>query len=319
LKFITDSEKFNYSGNHDPGSFEMWYFEALDNDGEYFFTARIFNGSPFTSGAKKTGSDNSSELSCGIRFYLYFQNRLIYDAVFDYKKNEFKTDNNDNDFKMLLEKNSFYFDNANNKFHLNINYSSQEFENKFKAEFEFTPIFKKLSFFEKITTDNQTGLYWLPVSPINQVLAKIKFYKNYKRVKSVFEGKGYIEKSFGNVSRDLKIKTTYIGKFISDIYSFVFFVSEIKDGNKNKKILVYKNNMLMIEKEEFDYTVKKTLFSSKVKSLEIKSSDLKISLKNDINIESSEFGEKYISIIDVTVNEVSILKNVYGFFNDETR
>jgi len=319
LKFITDSEKFNYSGNTDPGSFEMWYFEALDNDEEYYFTARIFTRNPFSPAEKKSGSDISQDLSCGIRFYLYFQNRLIYDAVFDYKKDDLKTDYTDNVVRMLLEKNSFYYDRLKNKYHLNINYSSQEFENKFKAEFEFTPVSDKLTFHENINPDTNSELFWLPVSPLNQVLAKIKFYKNYKRVKSIFEGKGYIEKSFGDVSPDSKHQTTYLGKFISDNYSFVFFVTEMKEVKKFMKILVYKNNLLMLEKEEFDYTVKKTLFSSKVKSLEIKSSDLKINLKNDINIESSEFGEKYISIIDVTYNDVNILKNVYGFFENGAR
>ena len=319
MKFITDSEKFNYSGNTDPGSFEMWYFEALDNDEEYYFTARIFTRNPFSPGEKKSGSNDSPELTCGIRFYLYFQNRLIYDAVFDYKKDDLKTDYTDNIVRMLLERNSFYYDRLKNKYHLNINYSSQEFENKFKAEFEFTPVSDKLTFHENVNPDNNSELFWFPVSPVNKVLAKIKFYKNYKRVKSIFEGKGYIEKSFGKVSPDLKHQTSYLGKFISDIYSFVFFVTEMKEGKKFMKILVYKNNLLMLEKEEFDYTVKKTLFSSKIKSLEIKSSDLKINLKNDINIESSEFGEKYISIIDVTYNDVNILKNVYGFFEKGAR
>ncbi|MBK8981012.1 MAG: hypothetical protein IPM38_01545 [Ignavibacteria bacterium] len=319
MKFITDSEKFNYSGNKDPGSFEMWYFEALDNDDEYFFTARIFTGNPFAPAGKKSDSNKPSELSCGIRFYLYYQNRLIYDAVFDYKQEDLKINYSDNVVRMQLDKNSFYFDRQKNKYHLNINYSSQEIENKFKAEFEFAPLSDKLSFRVNDDPDNNSETFWLPVSPINKVMAKIKFYKNYKRVKSIFEGKGYIEKSFGKAPSVLMHKSSYLGKFLSDNYSFVFFVSEMKDGKKFMKILAYKNNLLMLEKEEFDYTVKKTLFSSKVKSLEIKSSDLKINLKNDINIESSEFGEKYISIIDVTYNEVNILKNVYGFFENGAR
>ena len=205
---------------------------------------------------------------------------------------------------MILDKNSFCFDMENDKYFLNINYSSAELESKFKAEFEFKPLIEKLSVNKKTDYDLENEVYWMP-SPLCEVSGKIKVYRDFKRVKTIFNGKGYIDKTWGSTNSFNKISYSNWGKFIREDYSFIFHLSESKGEDKFMKLFIFKDNLLLLEKEDFKILTKKTLFTQKIKSVEIESDDLKIILKNELNIESGEFGDKYISKFDMYHDEKS--------------
>ncbi|MBS1519062.1 MAG: hypothetical protein JSS91_13325 [Bacteroidetes bacterium] len=314
--FNTDRENFNYSGKYSQDKFEVWYFDALDNDGEYYFTARIFAGNPVVESHRKDQEEDVSLSYCGIRFFLYFRSRLIYDAVYDYRKGFFITEDLGNFSGMKIDRNVFYYDPENNKYILIINYSTSDLDNKFKAEFEFKPLINKLSFQEITAGEDKLIEYWLPLSPVNEVTGKFKFYKDFKRVKSIFTGTGYIEKTWGPISSKENLTASYWGKFTDKEYSFIFFVAEYKEGKEFRKLIIYKNNLLFLEKEDFEFELKRTFFSKKIKSVYIKSSELEIKLNNEINIESGEFGDKYLSVFEMIINGKSIISNVNGFFKN---
>ncbi|HQY20360.1 MAG TPA: hypothetical protein PLD63_09845 [Ignavibacteria bacterium] len=315
MKFDSDIEKFNNSGSSKPGEFEMWYFDAIDNDDDYYFTARIYYGNPEKVSSNGNPNSDNTNNYCRFRFFLYYQNRLIYDAIYDYKKEEFRIEESDGLVKMILDKNSFCHDKENDKYLLNINYSSAELESKFKAEFEFKPLLKKSSINKKTDHNLEKEVCWMP-SPLCHVSGKIKVYRDYKRVKTIFDGKGYIDKTWGSTNSFNKISYSNWGKFIRDDYSFIFFVSESKGENKFMKLQIFKDNLLLLEKEDFKLLTKKTFFTNKIKSIEIESNDLKVILKNEINIESGEFGDKYISKFEMYHDEKKVIDNVYGFFQN---
>lgn len=316
MKFDSDIEKFNSPGSSKPGEFEMWYFDAIDNDDDYYFTARIYYGNPNNFDSSENSKSENTNKFCGFRFFLYYQNRLVYNANYDYRKEEFKTEEADGLVKMILDKNSFCFDKDNNKYLLNINYSSAELESKFKAEFEFKPLFQKKSVNKNADYYNDKEVYRL-TAPLCQVTGKIKVYRDYKRVKTIFNGKGYIDKTWGSTNSFNKISYSSRGKFIRDDYSFIFYISESKEKEKNMKLFIFKDNLLLLEKEDFKILTKKTLFTHKIKSVEIESDDLKVILKNELNIESGEFGDKFVSKFDMYYNDKKVIDNVFGFFETD--
>lgn len=269
MKLITDlteNKSHQLTGN---GSYERWYFDGIDDQNEYMFVIIFYKSNPFSPVYNKRVKNHSENPESekpnplehsAISINMYLKSRVLYKMFYEFSRNKFSIEKMDDDEKIFLEKSSFYFNSKENKYHLNINFSEpDDSTKKFKAEFTFSPK-SDCSALERNNTNDKTNHYWQPSASVCNVNGKLKSYKDFKRKKTDFTGFGYCDHVWGDEAIFRNIKQWYWGRVISNEYSAVYlYIRYDKNYSKDfKKILVYRNDKLILEEDEFEIKIKKS-------------------------------------------------------------
>ena len=197
VKNLKENTSHNLTG---AGAYEWWHFDCIDEDNEYSFVVKFLRGNPFSNkySAKVKEHLNFPELKrpemvdyTSISLCLYFKNRIVYSINYDYERNFFKVENSNGEEKISLEKSFFNFVKIENKYYLNINLSSTDLDKKFKAEYVFTVKNEIIETDKEFVPDENEKHFWLPAAAVCEVSGKFKFYINFKRLKTEFNGLGY--------------------------------------------------------------------------------------------------------------------------------
>lgn len=310
------------------GAYEWWYFDCIDEDNEYSFTAKFITGNPFSVKYTESVKEhlNFPELKkpgmadfCALSFSLYFKNRIVYNINYDYARNDFRVESESGNEKVSLEKNSFNFVKNENKYYLNINLSTLDLDRKFKAEFVFTVVNDTSSQEtdkDEIPVQDEKH-FWLPAASVCQVSGKFKFYVNFKRMKTEFNGFGYHDHHWGDEALFINIDSWYWGRVISENYSFIYFYIQYCDNTKKpfKKLVIYKNGRVEKELDEFNVKLnKKFNFSSLSfsKDIVISADGVKLICNNKTNLEEGHSFTRYLSLFELLLNGKSVLTNNTG-------
>lgn len=308
------------------GAYEWWHFDCIDEDNEYSFVTKFLIGNPFSS---KYTTDVKEHLNfpelkkpemidyTALSFYLYNKNRLIYSINYDYDRNFFKVESNSGEDKIILEKNFFNFVKLENKYYLNINLSTTDLEKKFKAEFVFTVKSENSEQDSPFIQDQDEKHFWLPAAPVCEVSGKFKFYINFKRLKTEFNGFGYYDHHWGDEPLFVNIQNTYWGRVISDDYSLFYFYLDYFDKDKQpfKKLTIYKDGKIIRDLDEFNFETKSKMSFSALtfnKDIIISAEGVKMVCKNKTKLEEEYSISRYLSEFTLSLDDENVLKNNIG-------
>lgn len=308
------------------GAYEWWYFDGIDEKNEYSFVIIFFVGNPFSAEYNKKVqsyiSDPGSERPdpknyCCLSFSLYLRNREVYKTLYEFPQKEIKHKSPEGIDKIFIDKSSFYFNSSDNKYYLNIFLFPQIESRKFKAEFVFSPRTAPELLKSSDSPHDVNNHCWLPSSPLCDVTGKFKIYKDYTRRKTDLSGKGYHDHHWGNEAITGRIEKWYWGRIISNGYAVVFFNIEYakKSAKPFKKVLLYKDDKLIYEKDDFEMNVKKSLNFTLLNynnAVTLKFDDYTLVNRNDVKIENSAYHMRFLSRYDLYYKEDLIIDNVTG-------
>lgn len=290
-------------------SYEWWRFDAIDDKGEYSFVTIFFSGNPFNASKKPNQSRTSSV--CLVSFSLYNKGRLMYSQFYETPRNKITVEKKMGIDTIYVDKSNFYYDDIKKKYYLNINLSLSDWDNRFKAEFEYD--IKSGADLLKDQTGKFRDHYWLPSGMSCEVTGKFKFYKDFKRRKTDFSGKGYCDHVWGIESFSNSIDSWSWGRFISDNVSVVFICIRHADGNDYSKMMVSRNGNIE-ESDTFELKSGSSIFSGAGK-LEINTSRYKILIRNVKKLENENGNvARYETDYDFEENGSAAIKNVRGMF-----
>jgi len=325
LKLITDLKENRKHELKENGSYEWWYFDAIDNTNEYSFVAIFLTGNPFSPDysekikfhTKYPDFNKPNPMNfCALSFNLYFKNRIIYRTLHEYKKENFNIDQEDG--SIHLKKSSFKYDEENKTYLLNINITSPNAHERFKGDFEF-----KVNTESEIIIDNSLNASdethnWLPSATDCNVTGKLKIYRNSARRKTEFSGRGYHDHNWGNESLFQNMSDWYWGRVISNEYSLIYFYIKYSDKEKEpfKKLLLFKNNILITQKNDFkiNFNLKKNYWLLNYNELmEIEADDLKLIVNNSDKIDNGPFYIRFLSDFYLSLNNEVIIDDKRGF------
>jgi hypothetical protein len=315
------------------GAYEWWHFDCIDEDNEYSFVAKFLKGNPFSSKYSNNVKEhlNFPELKkpemidyTTLTFSLYFKNRLVYNISHDYERNHFKAESYEGEEKIYLEKNFFSFTERENKSFLNINLSSTDLDRKFKAEFVFNK--KNENSVEEdqvkdLVKDHNGKHFWLPAASVCEVSGKFKFYVNFKRMKTEFNGFGYVDHHWGDEALFMNIQNWYWGRVVSNGYSLMFLNIDYfeKEQKPFKKLVIYNEGKVVKDLDEFKFEAKSKLSFSSLnfnKDIVITDEGFKLVCRNKTEIEDGFCVKRYLSDFELTLDgkkELSETKGISEF------
>ncbi|MCB0726926.1 MAG: hypothetical protein KDD00_05645 [Ignavibacteriae bacterium] len=308
------------------GAYEWWHFDCIDEDNEYSFVAKFLTGNPFSNKYQANVKEhlNFPELKrpemidyTSLSFSLYLKGRIVYSINYDYERNYFKVESNNLEEKISLEKNFFIFKKMENTYFLNINLSSIDLDKKFKAEFTFTVKNENPCQDEILNNTTEEKHFWLPAATVCEVTGKFKFYINFKRMKTEFNGFGYFDHHWGDEALFINIQNLYWGRVVSNEYSVMYCYIDYFDKDKKpfKKLVIYKDGKVETDLDEFNFDTKSKMSFSSLninKEIAISSKDIKLVCRNKTKLEDDYSIGRYLSDFDLELKGKNVLKNIQG-------
>lgn len=324
MKLISDTKEEKFHNLKKPGSYEWWYFDAVDSKNEFSFVAIFLTGNPFsTEYNKKLISYNSGQDTtivsplnyCGMSFNLYYEDRVAFRIMNEYPGSYFLYEEEKG--RINLDKCSFTFNGNLDKFFLNISFSEKNSPHNFKAEFEFIKRAEIKEVNDGSLVNNDSLHFWQPSAPVCDVKGKIKLYKNFTRRKSDFTGTGYHDHNWGSEPLYNGIEKWYWGRFISEDYSLIYYYSINSKNNEKefKRLLLFKKDVLIADKSDFSIKINHTknywMLNYNSKTL-IESDNIKIKITNTRKLDNGPIYMRFLSAFDLTIDNKKVFENATG-------
>ncbi len=324
MLIITDLKENKYHLSNKPGC-EWWYFDGIDDDGDYSFFVTFYVGNPFSpeyntiiDSALSGGSQKHPDPRdfCCVSIRLFLNGRELYVAMYEYKKNKFSIISDGATEKIFIDKSSFYFDNSLNKYFLNIHLLPADLDKKFKAEFTFSPKLNSGKSIDAESTSEET-FHLFPSASGCDFSGKFKFYKNFKRTKTDITGLGYHHHFWSLVPVSENIKDWHFARVISGEYSVIFLnVSYGKSGKADfRKIMIYKNSELIYDTNDFELKIKRSanyLLMLYPSSIRITFADVEIDISRSTILDSGPAHVNYISKSSLIIDKKKVLNRALG-------
>lgn len=325
MQLITDLQEVKSHKLDNPGSYERWYFDGIDENNEYSFVIIFYKANPFSPDyskyvrvynehpeIEKPVPIDYSALS--VNMYLY--GRVIYRSIYEYSKNKYSSTQVNGNEKINLDKSNFYFNSNENKYYFNINLATSEFDDKFKAEFTFS--FRCDPKELKPSKNGDANHYWQPLSALCDVTGKLKSYKDFKRRKTDFTGLGYADHMWGSEPLFKNIKQWYWGRVVTGVYSVVYFyfVYNKNSGKDFKKFLVYNGDKLILEKDDFEIKINRSRnywFLNYHSGVTIEADGYKFISSNDSTLDNGPSYIRLQSRNSLFIKDKKVLSNAVGF------
>ncbi|HRE42141.1 MAG TPA: hypothetical protein PLG90_12505 [Ignavibacteria bacterium] len=305
-----------------PGSYEWWYFDFIDENSDYSFVVIFFTSFLFSPRyIKKTESGNEFNINdyCAVNVCVYRENKILDYFLIEYDRNDLKFTESENEYTVNIAQNSINFVTTDNviKVYLSCNLINPVNGKKIKIKCELTPL---------ITNDDKNTDFsgdefsdkWYPAFPKCKISGKIyldRSTKNQRSVKKILvEGTGYADKNWSDKPIYKDIDDWSWGRCHLKEYTIIFF-RIIYSHKVFNKFLIYKNDKLIVHKENFNInSVKKRNYWRLEYPSEIQITDSEVSLviKNKNLIDNGPFYIRFNSEFDLKINSDSVSGN--GFF-----
>ncbi len=321
MQVITDLKENRSHTLSTADASEWWYFDGNDDSNEYSFAIVFLTENPFPTcpiSKEKPNLENEKTTGiCILSFNLYYEGRLIYKIFNELPRNKFSSEELNENERLFFDKSSFFFDRKENQYRLSINILPSAIQDKFKAEF----IFSVKSDIKEIKINHRTNKfchYWLPAAGVCEMSGKFKFYKDFKRRKTEFEGYGYHDHHWSSDSLFENIREWYKGKVITKDYSIVYFFVSYHDNliPPVKKILLFNKGKLIQEIEEFEVKLNNPNNYWLLKNnsgLSIDCGNIRLCVKNENKVENSLFCTRALSLYDLFIDGTNVIKGARGF------
>ncbi|MDZ7715540.1 MAG: hypothetical protein U5J95_04940 [Balneolaceae bacterium] len=240
MQIISDFTKDVQNPKPQPGAYEWWYFDAIDNSGRYKIVIIFYEGNPFSPSYIK-GIDSSPAATAdeypATSISIYDRDKPIY-----YSFTEFKTENcffNGENPEVKIGKNlmrGFQKDEQ-------IIYELRLEEvlpsgDSLKAELTFTSrVFSHALFSSE--PHEEEGHFWNLVQPYSEVKGILKIGGGGSESISInFKGNGYHDHNTGSEPMKEEFVDWYWGRAHFKHYTLVYYLMNKKDSEQHKAWLI---------------------------------------------------------------------------------
>ncbi|MCS7014183.1 MAG: carotenoid 1,2-hydratase [Chloroherpetonaceae bacterium] len=250
----------------DSGSYEWWYFDALDESQTYSFVAIWFSGFPFSPYylRRYVQSQRSQQALCAnplehvaFSFNLYKHGREVINFIKEGGAELFSASRNEPFAR--FERNVFYFDAESQTFHLNLNFEMPLRRKKVRAQlcFHIRPI-EGLQQLSRFSSTSPTHA-WVLASPSNDVTGELQVYDGKTWEIISFKGRGYHDHNYGRTPMNTDIEHWYWGRAHSHDFDLVYYLTTYRDRahkpfsflllTQNERVLAIEDDLVATEHE----------------------------------------------------------------------
>lgn len=255
-----------WHGLTESGSYEWWYFDALDDEHVYSFVAIWYSGFPFSpyylqqyfKSQRSCSAFSANPLEhVAFSFNLYEHGREIINFIKEGDSSLFSASRNEP--YVRFEHNEFRFDETRQTYVLNLHFEMPSRRKKVRAtlEFKVRPLqgHKQLSRYSSSTHIHS----WVLASPSNDVSGELEIYDSRVRRTIHFKGKGYHDHNYGRAPMHTDIKHWYWGRAHSDDLDLVYYIITYKHTwqepfsflllTQSDRVLTVTNHLKTVEHE----------------------------------------------------------------------
>ncbi len=250
------------------GSYEWWYFDAVDEENDLSLVAIWFCGFPFSPyyinsynkwvAEGRNGKSFPDPLEhTAFSFNLYSKGAEVINFIKEGNSNLFASSKESPYAK--FESNKFYYDDEENRFVLEFDFQMPSRRKQVKGKIVFSMSHNGQSYDLSEFSYGQTEHAWVLVSPKADVDGEIIVFNGIKNKlkKYKFLGKGYHDHNYGKLPMNTDIEKWYWGRAHSNNIDIVYYIISYKSqqqepfvflmATENDKLLVLNNEFTLSE------------------------------------------------------------------------
>lgn len=221
------------------GSYEWWYFDALDESQDCSFVAIWYSGFPFSPyylqqyfNSLRSGRSRSANPleHVAFSFNFYERGREVVNFIKEGDAPLFSASRNEPYAR--FERNEFRFDESRQTFELSLDFEMPSRHKKVRARLSFKvrPLQggKQLSRYSSSMHIHS----WVLASPSNDVTGKIEIHdgRHWRTIR--FNGRGYHDHNYGRAPMNADIKHWYWGRAHSNDLDLVYYITTYKHAEQ---------------------------------------------------------------------------------------
>ncbi|MDX2129559.1 MAG: carotenoid 1,2-hydratase [Chloroherpetonaceae bacterium] len=308
-----------YHNLHEPGSYEWWYFDAIDEKTGFSFVVIWYSGFPFSPYYLKryrNWKDMNSEViptpleHAGFSFNLYENGKELVNFIKEGNSHLFQTSTETPFAK--FEDSQFSYNEKLNRYELSISFFMPSRRKKIKAAlfFEVLPV-EGLEKVEK-AAGGEKAHTWVLAALSSKVTGEFEFTEGNQEMLIPFNGSGYHDHNYGRVPMGEDIYNWYWGRAHSENKDLVYYVISYKDENKSPFAILFLKEKDQITDVFTGLTVdsensqKGFLIPEHSRSLTLSNDRVKCMITHSHDLETGPFYLRFNSIFLLKINNQSV-------------